>query len=177
MCGCGQGWGRRGGERRGAGSREGFHTIKQFSNPSWASTVQLHSDTDTDSIRSHRLGAQSHRTDTPFSPTPLQMPISGPGCRLCLWPNGYESEISAAPSLCLINLLNDSQNSGNPSIRWMTGLLQRILKEAINCQMKRCKGQGVGRWHSASMPSSSSPLSPVTTCSPNQKLFILLGFY
>lgn len=62
MCGCGQGWGRRGGERRGAGSREGFHTVKQFSNPSWASTVQLHSDTDTDSIRSHRLGAQSHRT-------------------------------------------------------------------------------------------------------------------
>lgn len=42
-----------------------------------------------DSVRYHRLRAQSHQTAL----TPLHMPIVTPGCHLYLWVTGYKSEV------------------------------------------------------------------------------------
>lgn len=54
-----------------------------------------------DSIRFHKLKAQSHKT----TPSPLQMMVTRPGCHLCFWPTSYRSEVPTTPSLGSINLL------------------------------------------------------------------------
>ena len=69
-----------------------FPTSKQFSNTSWVSynSAQFWHSLPGDSIRSHRLRAQSYKTHTPI---PLLTPIASPGHHLCFWSTAYKSEV------------------------------------------------------------------------------------
>ena len=94
------------------------------------------------SIRIHRLRAQSHKTLPPLT----KMPITSPGYHPCFWPMGYRLEVPKSPSLVLINLLE-----------WLTELRETFylldhwfIIQGYNlgtARWKRCTRQGM--WEQA----------------------------
>ena len=58
-----------------------------------------------ESVRSHMLRAQSHKT----VPTPLQLPITNPDCYLCFWPLTISWRFQPPPQVQFI-CLRDSKN-------------------------------------------------------------------
>lgn len=81
-----------------------LHTIKQGFDTAWVSyeSTQLWHHLPRESIRSHRIRAESYKT---VPPPPVQTPFTSRGVHLCLLPTTYRSEVPMTPSLCLINLL------------------------------------------------------------------------
>lgn len=75
----------------------GFPHTKQFCNTDWVSysLTQFWRYLPGDSIRSHRLRPQFHKT---APPTFLKMPVTRRICYLCFWPVGFKSEIPTTPS-------------------------------------------------------------------------------
>ena len=106
------------------------HTTKPSLDTSWVSwnSIQFWRELPRDSIRSHRLRAQSHKT--------AQLPSDAnwnPRCDLCFWPTGYKSEVPTLPlSLFLFSLsvvsdslrFHESSTPGFPVLHYLPEFAQ-----------------------------------------------------
>ena len=137
-----------------------------------------------DNVRFYRLRVQCYKT----APTPLQTPVTSPGCYQCFWPTsyrlevpttpapglqlpaaspgcylyfcmtGYKSDVPMVPSLGLINSLERL----TAFRKLMYSLDYQFTIKGYNsrtARQKRCIRQGMGKGHGAFMPSPGSPLS------------------
>ena len=90
------------------------HTNKQFSDASRVAknSTQCWYNLIEEIIRVHRLKVQSCKTASPFTHTHTGYQLQAQVWTF--WPTGYIVEIPTTRSLCFVNLLNASQNSGKP---------------------------------------------------------------
>ena len=108
------------------GSWVEFPTSKQFSNTSWVSDISTQFwHTLPGDIRSHRLKAQSYKTP----PSHFWHQLQVHSHHLCFWSTVCKSEFPAPTPWVQLFCYNGSHNSGNQFIPWITGLLQRVLKD------------------------------------------------
>lgn len=144
--------------------------------PSWVSysSTQFWHSLPRDSLRSHKLKAQSYKTAS----TPPQVPASSPGCHLCFWLTDYKLEVPMTFSLGLINLPQQLTELRKP----ICSLDYWLIRKGYNsrtARWKRWSGVGGGEMETFHVLSKCLIL-PRTPCvhqprgSPSP---VILGFY
>ena len=135
------------------------YTNKKFSDTSRVSENSTQIWCSQESVRFHRLRAQSSKTTSQPPPSPFQIPVKSPSKYLYFWQTDYQLKHPMISSLDLINLLE-----------WLTELRKPIYSpdfcfiiEEYNsgtATWMRCIGQGWGNGQGASVLSHSLLLSP-----------------